>query len=103
MEAYETYSTVLIVLTVALLLIPAGIGKKQLVWERPRRSRSAAAGARSKPPAPYRDVRAAVLTPSALRAATGADRRGDYAIGDEELQIWLQLGAVPLPSATSAT
>ena len=36
MEAYETYSTVLIVLTVALLLIAAGVGKKQLVWKRPR-------------------------------------------------------------------
>jgi hypothetical protein len=36
MEAYETYSTVLIVLTVALLLIAAGIGKKQLAWKRPR-------------------------------------------------------------------
>lgn len=36
MEVYETYSTVLIVLTVALLLVESGIGKKQLVWKRPR-------------------------------------------------------------------
>jgi hypothetical protein len=36
MEAYATYSSVLIVLTVALLLIAAGIGKKHLVWKRPR-------------------------------------------------------------------
>jgi hypothetical protein len=36
LEMYETYSTVLIVLTVALLLVASGIGKKQLVWKRPR-------------------------------------------------------------------
>ena len=36
MDVYETYSTVLIVLTVALLLVASGIGKKQLVWKRPR-------------------------------------------------------------------
>lgn len=36
MEPYETYSAVLIVLTVALLLIAAGVEKKQLEWKRPR-------------------------------------------------------------------
>ena len=35
-EAYETYTSVLVVLSVALLLIAAGVGKKQLVWKRPR-------------------------------------------------------------------
>jgi hypothetical protein len=37
MEAYETYTAVLVVLSVALLLITAGIGKKQLEWKRARR------------------------------------------------------------------
>jgi hypothetical protein len=36
MEAYETYTSVLVVLSVALLLIAAGLGKNQLVWKRPR-------------------------------------------------------------------
>jgi hypothetical protein len=36
MEVYETYSSVLVVLSAALLLIAAGLGKKQLVWKRPR-------------------------------------------------------------------
>jgi hypothetical protein len=36
LEVYATYSTVLIVLTVVLLVVAAGIGKKQLVWKRPR-------------------------------------------------------------------
>lgn len=36
MATYETYTSVLVVLTVALLLIAAGMGKKQLVWKRHR-------------------------------------------------------------------
>lgn len=36
MEVYDTYASVLVVLTVALLLIASGVGKKQLVWKRPR-------------------------------------------------------------------
>jgi hypothetical protein len=36
MATYETYTSVLVVLSVALLLIAAGLGKKQLVWKRPR-------------------------------------------------------------------
>jgi hypothetical protein len=36
MHAYDSYASVLVVLSVALLLIAAGIGKKQLVWKRPR-------------------------------------------------------------------
>jgi len=35
MATYETYTSVLVVLSVALLLIAAGLGKKQLVWKRP--------------------------------------------------------------------
>jgi len=38
MEAYETYTSVLVALSVALLLIAAGVGKKQLDWKRPRRA-----------------------------------------------------------------
>ena len=34
MEALETYASALIVLSVALLLVAAGVGKKQLVWKR---------------------------------------------------------------------
>jgi hypothetical protein len=34
MEALETYTPVLAVLSAALLLIPAGLAKKQLVWKR---------------------------------------------------------------------
>jgi hypothetical protein len=36
MKVYDTYASVLVVLTVALLLIAAGLGKKQLVWRHPR-------------------------------------------------------------------
>jgi len=36
MEPYETYSSVTVALSVALLLIAAGVAKKQLVWKRPR-------------------------------------------------------------------
>jgi hypothetical protein len=33
MEALETYTSVLGVLSVALLLVASGLGKKQLVWK----------------------------------------------------------------------
>jgi Na+/serine symporter len=33
MDALDPYATVLAVLSVALLLIAAGVGKKQLVWK----------------------------------------------------------------------
>ncbi len=33
-EAFETYRSVFEVLTVALLLVAAGVAKKQLVWKR---------------------------------------------------------------------
>lgn len=33
MEAVETYTSVLIVLSVALLLVVAGLARKQLVWK----------------------------------------------------------------------
>ena len=36
MEPYETYTSVLVALSVALLLIASGLAKKQLVWKRPR-------------------------------------------------------------------
>jgi hypothetical protein len=36
MNAFDAYSSVLVVLSIALLLIAAGVGKKQLVWKRPR-------------------------------------------------------------------
>ena len=36
MEAVETYSSVLAVLSAALLLVAAGLAKKQLVWKRPK-------------------------------------------------------------------
>ena len=32
-EAVETYTSVLTILSVALLLVVAGLGKKQLVWK----------------------------------------------------------------------
>jgi hypothetical protein len=44
MELYETYTSGLTALSVALLLIAAGLAKKQLVWKRPSRSRFAVAG-----------------------------------------------------------
>jgi hypothetical protein len=34
MEAFGTFSSVLVVLSVALLLVAAGVGKHQLVWKR---------------------------------------------------------------------
>lgn len=36
MEPYETYTSVLVALSVALLLIASGLAKKQLFWTRPR-------------------------------------------------------------------
>jgi hypothetical protein len=36
MGPYETYTSVLVALSVALLLIASGLAKKQLVWKRPR-------------------------------------------------------------------
>jgi hypothetical protein len=36
MTAFDSYTSVLVVLSVALLLIAAGVSKKQLVWKRPR-------------------------------------------------------------------
>ena len=39
MDPYETYTSVLVVLSVAALLIAAGVGKKQLIWKRPRSPR----------------------------------------------------------------
>jgi hypothetical protein len=36
MEPYETYTSVLMALSVALLLVAAGLAKKQLVWKRAR-------------------------------------------------------------------
>ena len=36
MNAFDSYTSVLVVLSIALLLIAAGVGKKQLVWKRPR-------------------------------------------------------------------
>jgi hypothetical protein len=33
MEALETYSSVLTILSVALLLVAAGLAKKQLAWK----------------------------------------------------------------------
>jgi hypothetical protein len=36
MNAFNSYAPVLVVLSIALLLIAAGVGKKQLVWKRPR-------------------------------------------------------------------
>jgi hypothetical protein len=48
MEAFEAYTSVLVVLSIALLLITAGVGKRKLEWKprrvkvrsrRPKRSR----------------------------------------------------------------
>ena len=36
MEPYTAYTSVLTALSVALLLIAAGLAKKQLVWKRPQ-------------------------------------------------------------------
>ena len=36
MEALETYTSALAVLSAALLLVAAGLAKKQLVWKRRR-------------------------------------------------------------------
>lgn len=36
MDAFDSYALVLVVLSVALLLIAAGVEKKQLVWKRLR-------------------------------------------------------------------
>jgi hypothetical protein len=36
MEVLEAYTSVLAVLISALLLVAAGLGKKQLVWKRPK-------------------------------------------------------------------
>lgn len=36
MDPYETYTNVLVALSVALLLVAAGLTKKQLVWRRRR-------------------------------------------------------------------
>jgi hypothetical protein len=35
MNAFDSYASVLVVLSIAQLLIAAGVGKKQLVWKRP--------------------------------------------------------------------
>jgi Na+/serine symporter len=40
MEVLETYTSVLVVLIGALLLVAAGLGKKQLVWKRPKPARA---------------------------------------------------------------
>jgi len=36
MEALETYTSAVAVLSAALLLVAAGLAKKQLVWKRPK-------------------------------------------------------------------
>jgi hypothetical protein len=36
MGPYETYTRVLMVVSIALLLVATGLAKKQLVWKRPR-------------------------------------------------------------------
>jgi hypothetical protein len=36
MEVLDPYTSVLVVLIGALLLVAAGLGKKQLVWKRPK-------------------------------------------------------------------
>lgn len=36
MEPYATYTSVLVALSIALLLVASGVAKKQLVWKRPR-------------------------------------------------------------------
>jgi hypothetical protein len=35
-EPYATYTSVLVALSVALLLVASGLAKKQVVWKRPR-------------------------------------------------------------------
>jgi Na+/serine symporter len=40
MEVLDTYTSVLVVLIGALLLVAAGLGKKQLVWKRPKPARA---------------------------------------------------------------
>jgi hypothetical protein len=39
MEALEAYTSALTVLSAALLLVAAGLAKKQLVWKRANRAR----------------------------------------------------------------
>lgn len=36
MGPYETYTSVLMAVSIALLLVATGLAKKQLVWKRPR-------------------------------------------------------------------
>jgi hypothetical protein len=36
MEPYEIYTSALIVVSIALLLVATGLAKKQLVWKQPR-------------------------------------------------------------------
>lgn len=36
MEAFGPYTSVFVVVTVALLLVLAGLGKKQLTWKQPK-------------------------------------------------------------------
>lgn len=40
MESLETYTSVLAVLSAALLLVAAGLAKKQLVWKRAKAVRA---------------------------------------------------------------
>jgi hypothetical protein len=40
MEALETYTSALTVLSAALLLVAAGLAKKQLVWKRAKPART---------------------------------------------------------------
>ena len=37
-EPFDTYTSVLAVITAALLLVTSGLAKKQLVWKRRRRT-----------------------------------------------------------------
>ena len=37
MEAFETYTSTLAAISAALLLVAAGLAKKQLVWKRAKR------------------------------------------------------------------
>jgi len=36
MQTFAPYTSILVVLTVALLLVLSGVGKKQLTWKRPK-------------------------------------------------------------------
>ena len=45
MEPYATYTSALVALSIALLLVSSGLAKKQLEWKRPRHSPSVVAGA----------------------------------------------------------